>query len=91
MLILKCGCGVFHPINDYPFVSCKTCGYINCGTKEELEEAEKNGTKMQVVKWSELTDKEKALIDEMDKQFEEDQFEAEEEMYRQLEGSYWKD
>ena len=37
----KCGCGWI--VTDYPFMSCTICGYIGCGSTEELEKAKKGG------------------------------------------------
>lgn len=45
--LLKCCCHVF--ATDYPFVSCSTCGYINCGTHEQLQQAKENGTLMNLL------------------------------------------
>lgn len=96
-LILKCGCRVFHPVDDYPFVKCTTCGWINCGTKEELEEARKNGTLMKTLKWQDLTEEEKDLINKEDQEFEErqerDWMEREESLETEIEEDpdYWLD
>lgn len=43
----KCGCGWGY--TDYPFMSCVKCGYIGCGSKEELEKARKEG---KLIKWT---------------------------------------
>jgi len=42
----KCGCGWLK--TDYPFMSCGKCGYIGCGTQEELDKARKDGT---LIEW----------------------------------------
>jgi hypothetical protein len=36
----KCGCGWIK--TDYPFMSCTKCGFIGCGSKEQLEHAKNN-------------------------------------------------
>ncbi len=43
----KRGCGWGY--TDYPFMSCLKCGYIGCGSKEELEKAKKEG---KLIKWT---------------------------------------
>jgi hypothetical protein len=37
----KCGCGWLK--TDYPFMSCGICGYIGCGSKEQIEVARNEG------------------------------------------------
>jgi hypothetical protein len=67
-LILRCGCGVFRPQDDYPFVNCGTCGFINCGSREDLDRAKKEGKLMQRVYWEDLTLDEKKRLNEQEKQ-----------------------
>lgn len=42
----KCGCGWL--VTDYPFMSCLKCGYIGCGSDEDLKRAKKSGT---IINW----------------------------------------
>ena len=42
----KCGCGWLK--TDYPFMSCNKCGYIGCGTQEEIDNARKEGN---LIEW----------------------------------------
>jgi len=42
----KCGCGWIK--TDYPFMSCIKCGYLGCGTKEDIEQARKTNT---LIEW----------------------------------------
>ena len=37
----KCGCGWI--VTDYPFMACGKCGYIGCGSDEDIEKAKKGG------------------------------------------------
>lgn len=45
--LLQCGCKTF--LTDYPFVSCTQCGFINCGSDEQLEKARKEGYLMRTL------------------------------------------
>ena len=45
--LLKCGCETF--LTDYPFVSCTKCGYINCGSSQELKKAKRLGYLIETV------------------------------------------
>lgn len=42
----KCGCGWL--VTDYPFMSCEVCGYIGCGSKDQIEHARNQGY---LIKW----------------------------------------
>ena len=39
--LCQCKCGKL--LTDYPFFSCSKCGMIHCGSKEQLEQAKKEG------------------------------------------------
>jgi hypothetical protein len=82
-LYLECGCGIFHPHDDYPFVSCRKCGYIHSGTIKEIEAARANGTLMKRVHWKDLTPEQQKRLqdqDEAEQRWEEEQ-ELEQEEY----------
>lgn len=53
----KCACGWIK--TDYPFMSCEKCGYIGCGSKEELEKARQKG---KLIEWQDEPPKGKTEI-----------------------------
>jgi len=92
-LLLECGCGIFHPFDDNPFVTCSKCGFINSGNKEQLAKAEQDGKLMKRVYWEDLTPEQRKKIndddEEQERHQEELEMEADMEMESEIYDSEW--